>query len=281
MKTKQIRDIRILIASVLFLLLTAAKLLLPAQTEELRRRALEVIARDYDYAEAARTLGERLSDGAVAEAISRLIDPEKETEPVFAAPTTEFAPKSLSELRTMRSALLPDNYVPARPSAAVEPTPAPEAVTAFLDAQAAFGKELPTDVCADMPELPFEYTAPVSGYNSSGFGFRLHPLKNEVKFHYGTDFAVYSGTQVMAFADGTVSMVGWDNGYGNYVTVDHAGGWRTLYAHCSSVDVYCGQSVTAGQKLGLSGDTGEVTGPHLHFELMCDGMYYDPEYWLA
>lgn len=289
MKTKQIRDIRIIIASALFLLVTAAKLLLPAQTEALRERAREAIARDYDFSAAAQRLGESVSDGALVEAISRLVSPSEETESVFAAPGGEFEPTSLQELRGIRSALLPESYVAVSPKTEAEPapdaaptaTPTPEAVTAFLSAQAEFAGSLPENVCADMPLLPFDYAAPVAGYNSSGFGYRLHPLKNEVKFHYGTDFAVWSGTPVLAFADGSVSMVGWDKGYGDYVIIDHADGWQTLYAHLSETSVYCGQSVSAGQSIALSGDSGEVTGPHLHFELICGGIYYDPEYYLA
>ena len=155
-------------------------------------------------------------------------------------------------------------------------------MAAFLEAQAQFSDyAVPANVSYEMPELPFEFTSPVSGYTSSGFGYRLHPLENEVKFHYGTDFAVYSGTDVHAFADGTVALMGWDAGYGNYVILEHEGGWQSLYAHCSEVLVYSGQSVGMGDVIAKSGATGEVTGPHLHFELRDDGVFYNPEFWLA
>jgi murein DD-endopeptidase MepM/ murein hydrolase activator NlpD len=66
----------------------------------------------------------------------------------------------------------------------------PDVVEAFLASQAKFeGYALPTNVSADMPALPFEYASPVSGMLSSGFGYRLHPIDNEIKFHYGTDIA--------------------------------------------------------------------------------------------
>jgi murein DD-endopeptidase MepM/ murein hydrolase activator NlpD len=76
-------------------------------------------------------------------------------------------------------------------------------------------------------------------------------------------------------------MVGYDVGYGNYVIIDHGSGWESQYAHCSTVYVTIGQSVSMGDKIALVGDTGEVTGPHLHFELKCDGVYYNPEFYLA
>ena len=84
-----------------------------------------------------------------------------------------------------------------------------------------------------------------------------------------------------AFADGTVALVGWDAGYGNYVIVEHENDWQTLYAHCSEILVYSGQSVSMGDVIAKSGATGEVTGPHLHFELRKDGTFYNPEFWLA
>lgn len=102
-----------------------------------------------------------------------------------------------------------------------------------------------------------------------------------MKFHYGTDFAVWSGTDIQSFADGTVALVGWDAGYGNYVIVEHENDWQTLYAHCSEILVYSGQSVSMGDVIAKSGATGEVTGPHLHFELRKDGTFYNPEFWLA
>lgn len=76
-------------------------------------------------------------------------------------------------------------------------------------------------------------------------------------------------------------MAGWDAGFGNYLIINHADGWRTLYAHCSKLLVAAGESVTKGQRVALVGGTGQVTGPHLHLELTCDGLYYNPEFYLA
>ena len=140
---------------------------------------------------------------------------------------------------------------------------------------------MPANVSYAVNELPFAHASPVAGYTSSGFGYRLHPLENKVKFHYGTDFAANSGTAVCAFADGTVLAAGQDDGYGNYVKIRHADGYTTLYGHCSKLLVRAGETVTIGQEIALVGATGKATGPHLHFELMHDGYYYNPEFYLA
>ena len=153
---------------------------------------------------------------------------------------------------------------------------------AFLNAQAVYsGYAVPANVSYAVSELPFAHATPVAGYTSSGFGYRLHPLENKVKFHYGTDFAANSGTAVCAFADGTVLAAGQDDGYGNYVKIRHADGYTTLYGHCSKLLVRAGETVTMGQQIALVGATGKATGPHLHFELMHDGYYYNPEFYLA
>ena len=169
-----------------------------------------------------------------------------------------------------------------------EPTQSPElqaafaAREAFLDAQAVYsGYAVPANVSYAVSELPFAHGSPVAGYTSSGFGYRLHPLENKVKFHYGTDFAANSGTTVCAFADGTVLAAGQSEGYGNYVKLGHADGYATLYGHCSKLLVRAGETVTLGQPIALVGATGKATGPHLHFELMHDGYYYNPEFYLA
>ena len=109
----------------------------------------------------------------------------------------------------------------------------------------------------------------------------MHPIQGVVKFHYGTDFAASAGTDVLAFADGTVLAAGQDAGYGNYVKIDHGNGYVTLYGHCSELLVSAGQTVQRGERIALVGATGQATGPHLHFELMHDGVYLNPEFYLA
>ena len=102
-----------------------------------------------------------------------------------------------------------------------------------------------------------------------------------VKFHYGTDFAANSGTAVCAFAAGTVLAAGIFFFLLMLVKRCHADGYTTLYGHCSKLLVRAGETVTAGQEIALVGATGKATGPHLHFELMHDGYYCNPEFYLA
>ena len=157
----------------------------------------------------------------------------------------------------------------------------PAAVAAFLESQAAFADyELPEKVDLDYEPLPWDYAVPVSGYNSSGFGYRLHPILNIVRFHYGTDLAAASGEDVLAFADGTVTFAGWSDSFGNYIRIDHGDGWETLYAHCGTLYVSAEQTVARGERIALVGATGMATGPHLHFELTRDGRYLNPEYYI-
>jgi murein DD-endopeptidase MepM/ murein hydrolase activator NlpD len=94
--------------------------------------------------------------------------------------------------------------------------------------------------------------------------------------HNGLDFGIVVGTPVEATMDGKVISAGWNNqGYGNLVIVEN-GSYRTYYAHLSSIPVSVGDSVTAGTTIGLSGNTGNSTGPHLHYEIRKDNVPIDP-----
>jgi murein DD-endopeptidase MepM/ murein hydrolase activator NlpD len=86
-------------------------------------------------------------------------------------------------------------------------------------------------------------------------------------YHTGTDFVVPTGTSLKAVGAGTVVSAGWGGAYGNQVVIKLADGYYAQYAHLSSLSVSAGQTVTVGQQVGLSGATGNVTGPHLHFEI--------------
>ena len=96
------------------------------------------------------------------------------------------------------------------------------------------------------------------------------------RMHEGVDWACPIGTTVMASREGTVIQAGWINGYGNCVTISHGDGVITRYGHMNSVSVSVGQSVSQGETIGYSGNTGRSTGPHLHFELRINGVVKDP-----
>jgi biotin carboxyl carrier protein len=86
-------------------------------------------------------------------------------------------------------------------------------------------------------------------------------------YHTGQDFLVSTGTKVKSIAAGTVVTAGWGGAYGNQIVIKHSDGKYSQYAHLSSISVSAGQTVSEGQQIGLSGATGNVTGPHLHFEI--------------
>lgn len=117
---------------------------------------------------------------------------------------------------------------------------------------------------------------------SSPFGDRVSPITGQIDEHHtGQDFAVASGTEVLAAAGGTVTFSGWHTyGGGNRVVVDHGNGLSTSYNHMSSNSVKVGQKVERGELVGISGSTGASTGPHLHFEVIVNDETVDPMGWL-
>ncbi|MGQ4385760.1 M23 family metallopeptidase [Streptomyces sp. SAS_270] len=110
------------------------------------------------------------------------------------------------------------------------------------------------------------YGLPVSGA-TVGTGYKVAGSMWSSGYHTGVDFVVPTGTTIKAIAAGTVVSAAYDGAYGNEVVIQHADGQYSQYAHMSQLSVSAGQTVTEGQQLGLSGATGNVTGPHLHFEI--------------
>ena len=110
----------------------------------------------------------------------------------------------------------------------------------------------------------------VGGYISSKMGYRWG------KMHDGIDIARPSDRTIKAADNGVVVEAGWDSGYGNKIVIDHNNGYRTVYAHLSSMSVSVGQTVSQGSKIGVMGSTGNSTGIHLHFEVHKNGKLVDP-----
>ena len=129
------------------------------------------------------------------------------------------------------------------------------------------------------PTGMLQWPLPVAGTITSRFGHRVDPITGEVSSHTGTDIACAEGTPILAAADGTVTVANgldsWDGSYGYYIQIDHGGGLETLYAHCSSICVTTGQQVQTGQVIGYVGQTGRVTGSHLHLETRVNGSRVD------
>ncbi|MER7836971.1 peptidoglycan DD-metalloendopeptidase family protein [Streptomyces sp. NPDC096040] len=110
------------------------------------------------------------------------------------------------------------------------------------------------------------FTLPVTGA-TVGTGYHVAGSMWSSGYHAGVDFVVPTGTPVKAVGAGTVVTAGWGGSYGNQVVIRLADGYYAQYGHLSALSVSVGQTVTAGKQIGLSGATGNVTGPHLHFEI--------------
>lgn len=111
---------------------------------------------------------------------------------------------------------------------------------------------------------------------TSGFSMRFHPILQTWRAHTGVDYGAPTGTPARSVGDGTIEFAGVQNGYGNVVMVRHRGSDVTVYAHLSKILVQRGQSISQGQTVGLVGQTGWATGPHLHFEFRVNGQFKDP-----
>ena len=121
--------------------------------------------------------------------------------------------------------------------------------------------------------LPIQYE-----YVSSYFGYRNHPVDDVVKFHSGVDLAANYGVPIVASRSGTIKNTGYEaDGAGYYVVIDHLDGYKTSYLHMARYIVEPGQFVVAGQIIGYCGSTGKSTGPHLHFNVLYNNEYVDPE----
>ena len=120
-------------------------------------------------------------------------------------------------------------------------------------------------------------TAPGSFNLSSPFGYRSDPITGESKMHTGMDFSCDPGNPVYATGDGTVILVESDfYGYGNHIEVDHGFGYVSRYSHLADMFAYVGQKVRRGDCIALSGKSGRVTGPHLHYEILYRSDYVNP-----
>jgi hypothetical protein len=114
------------------------------------------------------------------------------------------------------------------------------------------------------------------GYISSYFGERMDPFDGEEAFHKGVDFASPAGDDILAVAAGVVTWAGPREGYGNLVEINHGNGLATRYAHASRVLVKVGDEVQRGQPIAIVGSTGRSTGPHVHFEVLKNGVQVNP-----
>jgi len=134
---------------------------------------------------------------------------------------------------------------------------------------------------ARMRALTVPSVAPVDVPTGSGFGFRPDPFSGRTALHTGLDFPAAIGTPVRAAAGGVVGTVGWHAQYGQVLEIDHGDGLTTLYAHLSRTLVSTGDIVRRSQLVAEVGNSGRSTGPHLHFEVLLQGVPQDPARFLA
>lgn len=161
-----------------------------------------------------------------------------------------------------------------------------DAAVAALDARAGQHGDVLTLVESRLLEsrllaLMVPSAAPVVGPVGSGFGFRSDPFSGQAALHTGLDFPAEPGTPIVAAAGGVVVHTDPHPAYGLQVEVDHGNGLATRYAHASRILVKPGDLVRRGQKLAEVGTTGRSTGPHLHFEVLVQGVPQDPARFLA
>ena len=235
------RFYQLTVSSLLLVLVVVCKLALPEVTERYRGKILAILGENTDFVEAFSTVG-------------RIVSPDGTVgEALNDAYTAVFGAQEMEE-----------------------PTQTPD-----QDAADTAPSELPDNVYMTQQVLGFAYTAPVEGIMTSAFGYRTHPIEGKELFHYGLDIAADSGTVICAFASGTVTAVGESSAMGKYVVVAHDNGYSTLYAHCSRVTASSGQEVSVGDPIAEVGETGEATGPHLHFELQQDNTYLNPIYYVT
>lgn len=237
----QRRFMRVIVCGALFVSLVLLKLVVPGNLAAFRGTLAQWLVRDADFREAFSAVGH-----AVAA-------PQHFAESLGNAYIAVFGDGDAREVGGKAEFSQPSDTDP-QPDA----RPLPDYV---LDAQ---------------PSLPFPCVSPLDGTLTSGFGWREDPNSGAESFHTGLDLAADEGTPFVCFADGTVGVVGESTVLGKYLTVRHAEGYETLYAHCSKISVGSGQSVLRGDTLGAVGATGNATGAHLHFELLQGSKYLDP-----
>ena len=238
----------------LFLMVYVGRGIFPEQTQEWRSNLLGVIRQDTDFRAVFTWFGR-----AVAEEAPVLETLDQVWLEVFGG---EQRPLMKSDLAACALLRLEDEAEPVwmKPSLAEGEVSVPEEKTL---AQRDLG------LAASM--------TPVMGVLTSGYGMRDHPIDGENKLHAGIDLAADTGTAVLAFADGKVDYIGESPAYGMYLQLRHDNGVTTFYAHCSELCVRKGQSVKMGEVVARVGETGNATGPHLHFEMKRDGSFVDPK----
>lgn len=280
--------IQLVACGTMFVLLVAAKLLLPAHIAQFGEKLSGAMGQNMDVQAVFSAVGRAFAGeddvgGAVEGVYQAVFHPD---EAGRALETSAAADPALIQDGAALDTLRKYRTVPAEeqeedPAAEDSGVPAERGGVSSLAYVLYSDQNLPENVSLEQALLDFDYCTPICGTLTSAFGYREHPIEGEERFHYGVDLAADTGTAISCFADGTVTAVGESSSYGKYCIVTHAGGYSTLYAHCSRITASSGTAVTEGQKIAEVGETGMATGPHLHFELHRDGTYLNPIYYVT
>lgn len=307
---EQIRLIQLLICLILFLIVFIGKGIFPTKLIQVRDNILTVLSSDTDFRAAFSKLGESLGTeeesllgklgGFCVEVFGGEEIPQEEASmasvPQFTSlPAAERqffctspGPQELSahyfvsnvSMELLQAFQAQRTHMDPLPETAGEPEAAVAVGTVLLKSDYD-GQELPENYTMDQLALgDLETTVPVLGRLNSEYGYRDHPINGQYQFHGGVDIGGQTGDPIQAFAAGTVEYVGEDDSYGLYLQIDHGNGVKSFYAHCSTINVSKGQMVALGEQIAEVGSTGSATGPHLHFELKCNGVHVDPAYYL-
>lgn len=266
---------RLVVCALVFVLILLCKTWFPAEVEAFAQGISRFVGRSADFTEAFASVGR---------AVSGEDDVGQSLQDAFQA---VFGP---SEIRTEETVGAEHDLTHNEPetqmvnlSVTVGNTSENVAGSSedFVDLSGGYAMQsIPENASLEQRNLGFPCTSPINGVLTSAFGWREHPTQGGTKFHYGIDLAAEMGSEIVAFADGEVFAVGESSTLGKYIILTHLGGYKTLYAHCSEILVRSG-SVMMGEVIARVGESGSVTGAHLHFELQDGTLYLNPIYYIA
>lgn len=280
------RLFQLLLCVTLFLIVFLGKGIAPEEIARSGQRLLSAIHANTDFKDVFSALGKSFfSEESEVDVLGMLTGDAFEAE---LQPTDDDAPSNKvigSDMPTTTNTLTQTTIQDTNPTQHEVTMPETEA-TEFNSSQEPeipiyTGPALPDGATMEYVELGLSQTVtPVMGELTSAYGYRDHPVNGEYSFHTGIDLSADLGVPIVAFADGTVDFIGESEAYGLYIQLDHGNGITTFYCHCSDLYARKGEKVTAGQVIAAVGNSGNVTGSHLHLELEQNDVLLNPAYYV-
>ena len=281
---------RLIFCVVLFLLMYMGKGIFPKQMAHNGQKLLDVIRCNVDLEAAVQALGQSIADDkdvadSVMEFCTQVFMPgtlktskeDKQVQPVVQIEPRQQVDNTSNDKKVQ--ALQNENEIDTED---VLPELSVPEVGQVLQIVETNGTSLPDGYETNVLYLgDMETVVPTAGRITSGFGYRDHPTIGRHSIHNGVDIGANTGDDICSFSDGCVTEVGENGDFGKYLSLKHANGVTSFYAHCSKIFVEKGQQVKVGERVALVGKTGQATGPHLHFELLYNGVYLDPVHYIS